>query len=61
MIIWFINFWKKKIDYKKLVTLIIKFSNLKEFQKYKKIKAKNVEDIYALRDYVSFKMNSIGI
>ena len=55
------KFLEKKIDYKKLVTLIIKFSNLKEFQKYKKIKAKNVEDIYALRDYVSFKMNSIGI
>ena len=55
------KFLEKKIDYKKLVTSIIKFSNLKEFQKYKKIKAKNVEDIYALRDYVSFKMNSIGI
>ena len=55
------KFLEKKIDYKKLVTLIIKFSNLKEFQKYKKIKAKNVEDIYALRDYVSFKMNLIGI
>ena len=43
------------------MNLIIKFSNLKEFQKFKKIKPKNVEDIYRLRDYVSLKINSLGI
>ena len=41
--------------------LIEKFSKLSEFQKYKKIKPKNVEDIYRLRDYVSLKIVSLGI
>ena len=41
--------------------MIQKFSNLKEFQKFKKIRPKNIEDIYRLRDYVSLKMNSLGI
>ncbi len=35
--------------------------NYKKFQKYKKIKPKNVKDIYRLRDYVSSKMDSLGI
>ena len=55
------EFLKKRITFKKLMNLIIKFSNLKEFQKFKKIKPKNVEDIYRLRDYVSLKINSLGI
>ena len=55
------KFLEKKINYKRLIYLINKFSKLREFQKYKKIKAKNVKDIYRLRNYVSFKMNSIGI
>ena len=56
-----LKFLEKKINYKKLIFLIYKFSNLRKFQKYKKIKPKNVKEIYRLRDYVSFKMNSIGI
>ena len=56
-----LKFLDKKINFKKLINLIIKISNLNEFQKYKKIKPRNIEDIYRLRDYVSFKMNSLGI
>ena len=56
-----LKFLKKKIGYKKLTNLIIKISNLKEFQKYKKIKPKKVQDIYRLRDYVSLKMDSFSI
>ncbi len=56
-----LKYLKQKIDFKKLINLIIKISNLKEFQKFKKIKPKNVKDIYRLRDYVSSKMNSLGI
>ena len=41
--------------------LINKFSNLKEFQKYKKIKPKNIDDIYQLRDYVSLKLSKLSI
>jgi 1-deoxy-D-xylulose-5-phosphate reductoisomerase len=56
-----LKFLDRKINFKKLINLIIKISNLNEFQKYKKIKPRNIEDIYRLRDYVSFKMNSLGI
>ena len=56
-----LKFLKKKISFKELINLIIKFSNLKEFQKFKKIKPKNVEDIYRLRNYVSLKMDTFSI
>ena len=55
------KFLEKKIDFKKLISLILKFSKIKEFQKYKKIKPKNIGEIYRLRDYVSSKMDSLGI
>ena len=55
------KFLEKKINFEKLNNLILRISNLKEFQKYKKIEPKNVEDIYNLRSYVSFKMDSLGI
>ena len=59
---YFVNkFLEKKISYRKLIFIIIKILNMKEFQKYKKIKPKNIEDIYRLRDYVSFKMDSLSI
>ena len=43
------------------MSLIGKISNLREFQKYKKIKPKNVREIYNLRDYVSLKLDTLGI
>ncbi len=55
------KFLKKDISFEKMIFLINKFVNFKKFQKYKKIKPKNVEDIYRLRDYVSSKMNSFSI
>ena len=55
------KFLAKEIDFNKLIKSINKISNLKEFQKYKKIKPKNVDDIYRLRKYVSSKMNSFSI
>ena len=55
------KFLDKKISYNKLIKSIIRFSNLKEFQKFKKIKPKNVDDIYRLRNYVSSKINSFSI
>ena len=55
------KFLDKKISYNKLIRLILKISNLKEFQKYKKIKPKNVRDIYNLRDYVHLKLSALGI
>ena len=55
------KFLAKEINFNKLIKSISKISNLKEFQKYKKIKPKNVDDIYRLREYVSSKMNSFSI
>ena len=55
------KFLKKKINFKKLVYLINRIPNLKEFQRFKKIKPKNIRDIYELRDYVSLKLDSLGI
>ena len=55
------KFLKKKINFKKLILLINKISNFKEFQKYKKINPKKAEDIYRLRNYVSSKMDSLVI
>ncbi len=55
------KFLEKKISFKKLLNLIVKWSSLKEFQKYKKIKPNNINQIYKLRDYVSLKMNSFSI
>ena len=55
------KFLNNKINFKELISLIYKYSNLKEFQKYKKIQPKNVRDIYNLRGYVSSKMDSLGI
>ena len=52
---------KKDINFEKMIFLINKLVNFKKFQKYKKIKPKNVRDIYRLRDYVSSKMDSLGI
>jgi 1-deoxy-D-xylulose-5-phosphate reductoisomerase len=51
----------KKITFKKIIILINKIINLKEFQKFKKIKPKNVKDIYNLRDYVHLKLDTLGI
>ena len=55
------KFLNKKISFEKLINLIVKWSSLKEFQKYKKIKPNNINQIYKLRDYVSLKMNSFSI
>ena len=56
-----LKFLAKEINFQKLIKSINKISNLKEFQKYKKIKPKNADDIYRLREYVSSKMNSFSI
>ena len=56
-----LKFLKKKISFEELVNLIIKMLKIKEFRKYKKIKPKNVNDIYTLRDYVSLKLKTLSV
>ena len=55
------KFLEKKINFQRLIKLIHKISNLKEFQKFKKIKPKNLKEIYNLRDYVHLKLDTLGI
>ena len=55
------KFLEKKINFQNLIKLIHKISNFKEFQKYKKIKPKNLKEIYNLRDYVHLKLDTLGI
>ena len=55
------KFLENKIDFQRLIKSINKISNYKEFQKYKKIKPKSIDDIYRLRDYVSVKLDKLGI
>ena len=50
-----------KISYQRMIKMIYKFSNLNQFLKYRKILPNNVKDVYKLRDYVSMKLNSLGI
>ena len=51
----------KKINFFELSKLILKITNYKEFQKFKKIKPRNIKQIYNLRDYVHLKLDTLGI
>tara|TARA_B110000037_G_scaffold196724_1_gene234209 strand:- start:1106 stop:2284 length:1179 start_codon:yes stop_codon:yes gene_type:complete len=51
-------FLKKKISFLELNNHIIKFTNLTEFKKYKLYEPKNTNEIMALHDYVSLKINT---
>ncbi len=55
------KFLDRKINFHDLTKLINKISNLKEFQKFKRIKPRNIKQIYNLRDYVHLKLNALGI
>jgi 1-deoxy-D-xylulose-5-phosphate reductoisomerase len=55
------KFLNNKIRYNNLVDLIFKYSNDKNFTKFRKYPVKNVKDIYKTRDYVSLKLDTLGI
>ena len=55
------KFLENKISFEKLMKLILKTSNLKEFTRYKKIRPKRIEDIYNLSNYVSLKLSKLSI
>ena len=56
-----LKFLNKQINFQKLISLIYEILNQREFLRFKKIKPKNIDDIYQLRLYVSSKMDSLGI
>lgn len=55
------KFLENKINFLELNKLIIKFSNLREFTKFKKLRPDKLDKIYDLRKYVSLKINSLGV
>ena len=54
-------FLKRKISFYEISKNLIRFVNLKEFQKYKKKNPKNIQDIHNLSNYVRLKLNSFCI
>ena len=59
---YFVNkFLNQEINFSKMIELINKFLNYREFQQYKRRKPQNIQQIYNLRKYVSFKIKSLGI
>jgi len=54
-------FLKGKIRFYDISKNILKFINLKEFQKFKKKKPKNIQDIHVLSNYVRLKVNSLCV
>ncbi|WP_075522289.1 1-deoxy-D-xylulose 5-phosphate reductoisomerase [Candidatus Pelagibacter communis] len=56
-----LKFLSDKIKYNEMIKMIYKYSNYHEFLKFRKIKPKNVEDIYKLRNYVSLKLQTLSV
>ena len=54
-------FLKGKIRFSDISKNISKIINLKEFQKFKKKKPKNIQDIHILSNYVRLKVNSLCV
>ncbi len=55
------QFLNNKISFEQLIKSIYKFSNSREFLKYKKIKVNNIKQIYKLKKYVSIKMENLSV
>jgi len=56
-----LKFLNNKIKFTQLVKFIYKYSNHRDFTKFKKNPVKNVNDIYNIRNYVSLKLDTLGI
>ena len=54
-------FLKGKINFYEIANYILRITNSKEFQKYKKKIPKNIRDIHNLSDYVRLKVNSLCV
>ena len=55
------KFLENKINFRKLISLICKYSNHIHFTRLKKIPAQNIKDIYKTREYVRYKLDILGI
>ena len=58
----FVNlFLRKKIKFNQISQKLLRFIKIKEFQKYKRQKPKNIHEIVELSKYVSLKIRSLSI
>ena len=55
------KFLENKIKFTQLIDFIYKYSNHRDFTKFKKNPVKNVNEIYKIRNYVSLKLDTLGI
>ena len=55
------NFLSKKIEFNQIIPLLISFLKNKEFQKFKRMKPKKIQDIIELSEYVRLKLNTLSI
>ena len=55
------HFLNNKISFNDISKYLLNLSNNKEFQKFRKIKPKSVNDVYNLKNYVSLKIGALGI
>ena len=56
-----LKYLNNEIKYHEMIRLIYKYSNYREFLKFRKILPKKVIDIYRLRDYVSLKLSTLSV
>ena len=54
-------FLNNKIKFVDISSILLKICNLAEFSKFKAIKPKNIDEIHNLADYVSLKIDSLGV
>ena len=58
----FVNlFLKNKIKFTEITEHILRFLKIKEFQKFKRLKPKNIQEIVELSKYVRLKIRSLSI
>ena len=55
------KFLKNEIKFDQIITYLLYFIKLKEFQKYKKKKPKKIQDIIELSNYVRLKIQTLSI
>ena len=54
-------FLNKQLNFCEISQLLLKFIDIPEFKKYKKIKPNNIDDIISLSKYVSIKVNTLCV
>jgi 1-deoxy-D-xylulose-5-phosphate reductoisomerase len=55
------NFLKNKVSFLKISKILLEIIKKKEFQKYKLIKPRNIDQIRSLNDYVSLKIDTLCV